>query len=115
MGHHAQYRKRGSTPTGGSTVLAAPDPSDWDARWSAGMLQGKSLVLFPPPAQRLKVQARQGAGTWDHEYNIEVDNVWRTVWASPPSGLTELRSAWFNITAELQLSPWSASKTVVVP
>jgi len=65
MGHHAQYKKRGSSHTGDPAPvypLAAPEPGDWNLQPVGETIEVKILVTHRP--RNRSAHSIRGAPSW---------------------------------------------------
>jgi hypothetical protein len=107
MGHHATYRKRGSTPIGDSYPLPAPTLEDITGLVFAGRLKVEVHSPWKPGAGAAICRWRPIDGDWVTGTTITVLDLLTDITPSLPSGSYELSAAWASYPALLQLSAWA--------
>jgi hypothetical protein len=114
MGHHAQYKKRGSSHTGDPAPvypLAAPEPGDWNLQPVGGTIEVKILVTPPSPATGLRTQYAELPAGWMTGAGVIPNTQWQAIAGSLDNAVYVVEVKW-AIVADgfVQVSPWSTAK-----
>lgn len=115
MGHHAQYRKRGTHADSTPYALLPPQPGDWDADWNGTNLRGKIIAVYPGGVGAAATQWRAIGDEWGLGSPLVTRLAFFAVGDPTVPGQYEVRIAWntFPIPGH-RVSEYSAPKTVTV-
>jgi hypothetical protein len=113
VGHHAQYRKRGSDRQGLPIATLPPQPDDWQTETVGLTLRAKLVGTPPGGASSLRSEWRTPGDQWNTGATIYPANTMMAIWAPDDAGDYEVRVAWAAGPGTfVQLSPFSAPKTL---
>jgi len=115
MGHHAQYRKRGSTPAAPAYPLTPPASAEFDVEWNGSNIRARFNVPAPAPANGLMTSYMLGGSGWVPGLSGTVEDTYFAIEAGAAPGLYFVRTAWALVGAPtFQKSDWSNAKLVTV-
>jgi hypothetical protein len=116
MGHHAQYRKRGSTPKAPQLPNNPPAAADWDARRNGSDAQVMRNSAFPAGSNALAVKIQLPTGEWLPANNVTLLSTWTVVVAGLDPGTYNLKVCWTIAgTPNTDTSLYSLTEQIIIP
>ena len=115
MGHHAQYRKRGSNSTGDIYVVQPPASYEWELRVNDSSLEIRLIVTPVVPRYGLIPQWQLGQGPWFAGPSGHILNEWFPINDHPGAGDYGVSVRWSDSITHLPISGYSAIKRITIP